>query len=243
MKYAIIGDIHANLEALQAVLAKAEELGVDRYMCIGDIVGYNANPRECLDIVRQLDMEVAVKGNHDEQASTESDLLGFNPQAAMAIQWTRRQLSDQQRDWLAALPYKERMGVKLTMVHATLDMPHMWGYIFDKFSAEVCLEYQFTPVCFFGHTHVPLAFDKFGGSVSGGRYDEVRLEPNHKYLINVGSVGQPRDGDSRAAFVTYCTDERLVTLHRVEYDLATSQAKIVAAGLPERLAERLMFGR
>lgn len=242
MKYAVLGDVHANLEALTAVLEKARELGVDSYLCIGDIVGYNANPQECLEMVRLLNPEVVTKGNHDEQASSETELVGFNPQAARAIEWTREQLREDQRLWLAGLPYRQTIGSRLTLVHATLDMPHMWGYVFDKYSAEVCLGYQFTQVCFFGHTHVPLAFEKYG-PVNGGRYDEIRLQANHKYLINVGSVGQPRDGDPRAAFVTYSPDDRLVQLHRVEYDIATAQEKILAAGLPDRLAHRLSVGR
>lgn len=242
MKYAVLGDIHANLEALTAVLEKAQEEEVDRYICIGDIVGYNANPRECLDLIRELQPEVVTKGNHDEQASSDMELVGFNPQAAKAIEWTRSHLTDEDRIWLAALPYRQTIGSRITVVHATLDMPHMWGYVFDKFSAEVSLGYQFTQLCFFGHTHVPLAFEKFG-TVTGGKYDEVWLQPNHKYLINVGSVGQPRDGDPRAAFVVYSPEERLVQLHRVEYDVAQAQQKILAAGLPERLAQRLAYGR
>jgi len=242
MKYAVIADIHGNVEALDAVLERAEELGVDRFLCIGDVVGYNANPAECLEKIRSLPLDVIVKGNHDEQASADTELVGFNPQAAQAIKWTRDQLTDEQKMFLAALPYRLTVAMKLTVVHATLDMPHMWGYIFDKFSAEVCLGYQFTPVCFFGHTHVPLAFEKFG-EVVGGRYEEVQLQANHKYLINVGSVGQPRDGDSRAAFVVYEPEDCLVTLHRVEYDIKKTQAKILAAGLPERLAQRIAVGR
>jgi diadenosine tetraphosphatase ApaH/serine/threonine PP2A family protein phosphatase len=242
MKYAVLGDIHANLEALTKVLAKAEEVGVDAYLCIGDIVGYNANPCECVEMVRSLNMEVVTKGNHDEQASTDTDLVGFNPQAAKAIEWTRSQLSQDDKEWLASLPYRQTLGSKVTLVHATLDMPHMWGYIFDKFSAEVSLGYQFTQVCFFGHTHVPLAFEKYG-EVFGGKYEEISLQPNHKYLINVGSVGQPRDGDPRAAFVVYAPEEKRVTIHRVEYDIETSQRKIEDAGLPERLSQRLAVGR
>ena len=242
MKYAVLGDIHGNLEALTEVVARAEALGVDAYLCIGDIVGYNANPRECVELVRELNIEVVTKGNHDEQASSETDLVGFNPQAAQAIEWTRTQLPGEYKQWLASLPFRQTMGPKVTLVHATLDMPHMWGYIFDKFSAEVCLGYQFTQVCFFGHTHVPLAFEKYG-EVFGGKYEEISLQPNHKYLINVGSVGQPRDGDPRAAFVIYAPDEKRVTLHRVEYDIEASQRKILEAGLPERLAQRLAVGR
>lgn len=242
MKYGILGDIHSNLEALTAILEKAEQENVDRFICIGDIVGYNANPRECLQIVRDLNPDVVTKGNHDEQASSEMELVGFNPQAAKAIEWTRNHLRDDDRIWLAGLPYRQTIGSRMTVVHATLDMPHMWGYVFDKFSAEVSLGYQFTQLCFFGHTHVPLAFEKFG-TVTGGKYDEVWLQPNHKYLINVGSVGQPRDGDPRAAFATYSPEERIVKLHRVEYDVEKAQQKILDAGLPERLAQRLSYGR
>ena len=242
MKYAILGDIHANLEALTAVLDKAQEVGVDSYLCIGDIVGYNANPRECLEVMRHLNPEVVTKGNHDEQASSDMELVGFNPQAAKAIEWTRSQITEEQRAWMAGLPYRQTIGARITLVHATLDMPHMWGYVFDKYSAEVSLGYQFTQICFFGHTHVPLAFEKYG-TVTGGPYHEVRLQANHKYLINVGSVGQPRDGDSRAALVTFAPDDRLVQLHRVEYDVEKAQRKILSAGLPDRLAQRLGVGR
>ncbi len=242
MKYAIIGDIHGNLEAMQVVLAKAAELKVEKYICIGDIVGYNANPRECLEIVRGLDVVAYTKGNHDEQASSESELVGFNPQAAMAIEWTRQQLTAEQKTWLAELPYRQTVTPKITVVHATLDMPHMWGYVFDKLTASACLSYQFTQVCFFGHTHVPLAFEKFG-DVVGGKYEELTLQPGHKYLVNAGSVGQPRDGDPRASFATYDPDKRTINLYRLEYDIEAAQKKIMDAGLPERLAQRLSFGR
>lgn len=242
MKYAILGDIHANVEALDAVIAACAELGVDRYVCIGDLVGYNANPRECVERIQALNPEAVVLGNHDEQAGSDERLQGFNPQAAMAIEWTRQQLSPEQRRWLASLPLRHTLGTKITLVHATLDMPEKWGYIFDNLTAAASLQYQFTQVCFFGHTHVPLAFEKFG-EVSGGRYTELRLLPGHKYLVNVCSVGQPRDGDARAGFITLTTDDMVVTLHRVEYDVAACQAKILRAGLPERLAHRLSLGR
>ena len=242
MKYAIIGDIHSNLEALQAVLKKCEELRVEKFLCIGDIVGYNADPRQCVELIRGLNIEVLVKGNHDDQAGTDSSLYGFNPQAAMAIEWTRQQLTPEERQWLAGLPLQKTVGTKMTLVHATLDMPEKWGYIFDNLTAAASLHYQFTQICFFGHTHVPLAFERYG-DVIGGRYTEIQLAPGHKYLVNVCSVGQPRDGDPRAGFVTFNTDDLRVQLHRVEYDIATSQQKILRAGLPERLAHRLSLGR
>jgi len=242
LRYAIISDIHSNLEAFEAVLAEIEREPVDQIVCIGDIVGYNANPGRCVEIVQGLEMDAIIKGNHDEQASVDTELIGFNPQAAMAIEWTRNQLSDAQRAWLASLPLRKTLDARVTLVHATLDVPERWGYIFDKFTAAACMNYQFTALCLFGHTHVPLAFSKFG-DVTGGRYDEITIEPGHKYLINVGSVGQPRDGDSRSAFVTYDPKERVVRLHRVEYDIQACQDKIFEAGLPDRLAQRLVAGR
>ncbi len=241
MKYAVIGDIHANLEALSAVREECEKLGVEKYLCIGDIVGYNANPGECMELVQNLPMVGIVMGNHDEQASEDTELVGFNPQAAFAIEWTRQHLVAEQREYLAKLRLSHQTG-KITIVHATLDSPRRWGYIFDKHSAGASFSYQFSQICFCGHSHVPLAFEKFG-TIQGGKYQQIKVQPGHKYLVNVGSVGQPRDGDWRPAFVTYDTDESLLELHRISYDIKTAQEKILAAGLPERLAARLERGQ
>jgi diadenosine tetraphosphatase ApaH/serine/threonine PP2A family protein phosphatase len=241
MKYAIFGDIHANLEALQAVLKKCTELRVDAYVCIGDIVGYNASPCECVDLVRSLNPVAIVKGNHDEEATNDSSRIGFNQQASQAIEWTREQLNPSQKEWLRNLPYKELIRPNITIVHATLDMPQQWGYIFDRYNAEISMNYQFTPLCFFGHTHVPVAYEKRTGMADP--YEVIEVQPAHKYLINTGSVGQPRDGDWRASFVIYDTTTRQITLQRVEYDIECSMARIRDAGLPERLALRLLAGR
>lgn len=157
-RYAILGDIHANLEALMAVLRDAREQHCTRFACVGDIVGYNANPRECLDIVRDIGMP-CVKGNHDEYASTDRVPDGFNPRAAASILWTRRQLSDCAKHWLRELKFI-RLVDNFSIVHATLDGPQRWGYIFDKWAAAASFSYQNTTVCFFGHTHVPLAFTR-----------------------------------------------------------------------------------
>ena len=240
MKYAVFGDVHANLEALTAVLEECQKLGVESYLCIGDIVGYNADPAPCMDIIKKLPLAGVVKGNHDEQASEETELAGFNAQAAMAIEWTRNNLSSEQRNWLKKLRLTMQIG-KITIVHASLDSPKRWGYIFDKLSAGASFSYQFSQICFCGHSHVPLAFEKFG-TIQGGKYTEIKIQPGHKYLINVGSVGQPRDGDWRSAFVTYDSDSGLVTLHRLPYDIKKAQEKIIKAGLPERLALRLEKG-
>lgn len=240
MRFAILADIHSNLEALLAVLHDAQAQGIDRYICLGDVVGYNANPKECLDIVRDMNM-ICIKGNHDEYCSNEGELEGFNPHAALAIEWTREHLSEEDRAWLRDLKYV-RMIMGFTIVHATLDAPQRWGYVFDKLAAATNFTYQTTRLCFFGHTHVPVAFVR-DTEVRGGPYTRIKLEPGKKYFINVGSVGQPRDGDPRAGYVIYDSDDNIVELRRVFYDIEKAQKKVIEAGLPHRLADRLSVGR
>lgn len=240
MKFAIIADIHANLEAFQVVLADIKEQKCTHYACLGDVVGYNANPKECLDIVRQMNIP-CVKGNHDEYCSSEEALDGFNPAAAEAVNWTRTQLSVEDRQWLRDLKYM-RMVTNFTLVHATLDGPQRWGYVFDKLAAAASFTYQNTSVCFFGHTHVPVAFIR-DSMVRGGTYSKFKVEAGKKYFVNVGAVGQPRDNNPKAAYVVYDMDEGTIELRRLDYDIATAQKKILDAGLPPRLAERLAFGK
>ena len=240
MKCAIIADIHANLEAFQVVLEDAKKQDVTHYACLGDVVGYNANPKECLDIVRKMGMP-CVKGNHDEYCSSEEHLEGFNPAAAEAVNWTRGQLSEEDRQWLRDLKYT-RMVTTFTIVHATLDAPQRWGYVFDKLAAAASFTYQNTPLCFFGHTHVPVAFIR-DSVVRGGTYSKFKVEAGKKYFINVGAVGQPRDNNPKCSYVVYDVSEGTIEQRRLDYDIATAQKKILAAGLPERLAERLAYGR
>jgi len=241
MKYGIISDIHGNLEALTAVLEKCKEFGVEEYICVGDIVGYNANPSECLEIVRALPLAVVVKGNHDEEASIESNLAEFNEQASQAILWTRNQLSSDQKKYLSDLPFKSRVG-RITVVHASLDDPEEWGYVMDSYAAEASMSYQFSQVCFYGHTHVPMAFDREHGEVKMLESASFIVEPGHKYLVNPGSVGQPRDKDYRASFAIYDTEACEISVHRIDYDVKSTQEKILGTELPERLAERLELG-
>jgi len=240
MRYAIIADIHGNLEAFQTVLADIKTQNVQQIVCLGDVVGYNANPKECLDMVRAMNIPV-VKGNHDEYCSSEDQLEGFNPHAAEAVIWTRNQLDEDDRQWLRDLKYT-RMVANFTIVHATLDAPQRWGYVFDKLAAAASFPYQNTAVCFFGHTHVPVAFMR-DTAVRGGTYSKFKIDPAKKYFINVGAVGQPRDNNPKAGYVVYDLDAGTIELRRLDYDIATTQEKIRAAGLPERLAERLEFGR
>ncbi len=240
MKFAIIADIHGNLEAFQTVLADIKEQKCTHFACVGDVVGYGANPRECLKIVRDLGMP-CVKGNHDEYCSMDEQLDGFNAHAAEAVNWTRKQLTEDERQWLKELKYF-RLVTSFSMVHATLDGPQRWGYVFDKLAAAASFTYQNTSVCFFGHTHVPVAFIR-DTMVRGGTYSKFKVDPSKKYFVNVGSVGQPRDNNPKAAYVVYDVDEGVIELRRLEYDIAAAQKKILDAGLPPRLAERLSYGR
>src|SRR5947199_1392322 len=151
MRFAIFSDVHGNLEALEAVLADARARKCTRFVCLGDVVGYNANPRECVERVRELDCPV-VKGNHDEAASRLSPPGDFNEIAERAIAWTREHLSDEHKEWLRRLPLQTRVH-DFTIVHATLDTPEQWGYVFNNLDAAASFTYQRTNVCFFGHTH------------------------------------------------------------------------------------------
>jgi predicted phosphodiesterase len=240
MKYAIIADIHGNLDAFQVVLEDIRAQNASHIVCLGDVVGYNAQPKECLDIIRQMNIP-CVKGNHDEYCSTDNHLEGFNPHAAEAVHWTRNQLTEADKHWLRDLKYT-RMAANFTMVHATLDAPDRWGYVFDKLAAAASFPYQNTQMCFFGHTHVPVAFMR-DTVVRGGTYSKFKVDPSKKYFINVGAVGQPRDNNPKAAYVLYDMDAQTIELRRLEYDIASAQKKILDAGLPERLAERLAYGR
>ncbi|HEY8991698.1 MAG TPA: metallophosphoesterase family protein [Luteolibacter sp.] len=240
MRIALFADIHANLEALEAVLADAEAHGATDYVCLGDIVGYNADPAACLERVRAMGCPV-VKGNHDEDASGSHSLEAMNPVAAAALQWTREQLSDEQRQWLRRLRMVRQVE-DFTVVHSTLDQPANWNYVTNRFDAMANFSYQFTQVCFHGHTHVPRVYVKTD-KVQEVPADQVAIEDGAKYFINIGSVGQPRDGDWRASYVLYDLDSRVIYFRRIEYDIATTQHKILAAGLPEMLAHRIAEGR
>ena len=248
-KIAVFGDVHGNIDALETVLADCLAQGVDSYLCTGDVVGYGARPRECIAKVRALGCPV-VKGNHDlYAASTESDTDDFNPTAALAMQWTRDALDAGDIAWLDSLPFSV-VKTGIALVHSTMDKPKEFGYVFDNKQAEANFAQQTAPLCFHGHTHCPIIFEKHMAGVY--RIDPQELEqtdfmfklaPGRKYFINVGSVGQPRDGDRRATYAIYSPKERTVRFRRLEYDIAAAQAKILEAGLPPRLAERLASGR
>ena len=268
-KYAILSDIHANGDALEVVLEKCRELEIQNFVSLGDIVGYNAEPRECLYRVRDLNWIAMVRGNHDEYAANgHTEMSGFNPVAKFAVNWTREQLTDEELAWLVHMPFRSTIpSCNSTIVHATLDSPENWGYIFDVHHAADNFSYQFTQVCFCGHSHVPVAFAKKpitkmnerlidelpewvynsadpDANVDFTRPDEltVEIKAGFKYLFNIGSIGQPRNRDPRSSFAVFDPAARTVTRYRLPYDIASAQNKIIDAGLPERLALRLAGG-
>ncbi len=245
MRFGILSDIHGNLEALDAVLGALEGERIDRYLCLGDIVGYGASPNECLDLVTGL-TTVVIAGNHDHAAIGKLDIATFNPFAAEAARWTRRQLTPAGRRYLAELPYTRRIG-DLYAVHASPADPPAWHYLTSL--GRVIEGFEALPagvtVCVLGHTHSPGIFES---RIAEDRCREVPAQVHvmaleSRYIVNVGSVGQPRDGDPRAAYCVFDVGEGRLEIKRVSYDVETAQRKIRAAGLPDLLAERLAHGR
>ncbi|RKX71013.1 metallophosphoesterase [candidate division WOR-3 bacterium] len=232
---ALISDIHSNLEALNRVMEEIDRLGVERIWCLGDVVGYGADPNRCCEIVRER-CELVIAGNHDWAVLDKTDITYFNPVAKEAVLWTRRELSGENREFL------DRLGLKLKadqylLVHSSPSRPEEWLYLFEREQFEEEFQAFGEPVCFIGHSHVPVIVDDELKIYGTG----VNVEPNHRYIINIGSVGQPRDGDPRASFATIEGDR--IEIRRLEYDIETAQEKIRKAGLPEFLAERLAAGR
>ena len=241
--YAVLGDIHANIDALNSVLDDARAQGVTHFVCVGDVVGYNAAPAACIRAVRDELGCPCVRGNHDHYVSDPgTNLADFHPSAAQVVEWTRSQLAADDVQWLHDLPLqKPVMGFML--VHATLDKPDHWGYVFENQQAEANFSYQYTPLCFHGHTHVPIIYSNEPGGVVHYQPRDFTLELGQRLFINVGSVGQPRDGDPRASYVVYDMAARQVRFRRVAYDVQAAMARNRLAGLPEKCASRLEIGR
>lgn len=240
MRYAIISDIHGNLEALEAVLQSIEEERIEKILCVGDIVGYGADPLKCIELVREK-CSKCVCGNHDSAVIGATDIDFFNPFAKRAVLWTSEKLSETDINFLASLNLIERED-NFTMVHATLDNPKDWGYILNTFDAAANFQLQTDPLCFVAHSHVPVTYQKKDNFVSAHRFIN-KIRPDSQYIVNVGSVGQPRDGDPRAGYVIYDSKQQTLRLKRLEYDISKTQKKILDAGLPEILADRLSIGR
>jgi predicted phosphodiesterase len=251
LRLLVLSDIHANLEALEACLDAAPEY--DQVYNLGDIVGYGANPNEVTARSRELG-SIFVRGNHDKACSGVSSLDDFNPIAALAAQWTQQQLAPEHLEFLRNLPEGPLEPIEnVQLVHGSPRDED--EYILMASDAYAVLAQAAVPLIFFGHTHVQRCFVLESGtntgkslvpahtSGKGKQAIKLELKPNTNYMINPGSIGQPRDNDPRAAFLLYDTEESAITLYRVPYDISRAQEKIIAAGLPERLALRLAEGR
>jgi predicted phosphodiesterase len=261
MRIAIIADVHANLVALEAVLRHAEAQGAtDAFWCLGDIVGYGPEPAQCIARLRELGT-LTVAGNHDRAGTGMMNTEEFNPDAATAALWTRSQLPQSDAAFLDALPeiayasseqdpslQAGASEADFTLVHGTLRQP-IWEYLHSHEAALAHLQQQETPFSLVGHTHVPTLIAQGQEFPHGCEIYHVedgtrfRLSRERKLVINPGGVGQPRDGDPRAAYAVYDTESETVTLHRLEYDIEATQRLMEAAGLPRRLIQRLALGR
>jgi diadenosine tetraphosphatase ApaH/serine/threonine PP2A family protein phosphatase len=240
VRYAVLSDIHGNLEALRAVLGDAEGRA-DDLLCLGDVVGYGADPTACVDLIGGRARAI-VAGNHEYAVIGRLDLAWFNRFARAAAEWTREQLDTDCATYLGALPLRMEVD-DATLVHASPRQPEEWDYLVTADDGLTAFEAFATRVCFVGHSHVPAMWSlgSSGPDYERGEID-VSFDAGRRYIVNVGSVGQPRDRDPRAAYALWDVDARRVTIRRVSYDVAGARAKIQAAGLPRFLADRLSAG-
>jgi len=241
MRYGILSDIHGNFEALQTVVGLYRDESIENFLCLGDIVGYGANPRECIDIIREL-KAVCIAGNHDWAVSEKLDPVYFNPVAKEAVSWTQKQLSSEDIDFLNNLGLVFKND-DLILAHGTLSEPEFFRYTIHMSDAMETFHLMDRPICFVGHSHAPNIFIQKGKEAQRVNTLKIKVDPECKYIINVGSVGQPRDGNPMAAYGIYDTDTRVVEVKRAPYDIQTAQEKILKVGLPASLAERLTIGR
>ena len=240
MTTVLLSDIHANLEALEAVLAEVDARRPERILCLGDVVGYGASPNECLELVRDR-CDLVLLGNHDAASSGGPEAARFNVYARAAAEWTAKTLTREHREYLQKLPLTSTQG-SFFCVHASPATPRDWEYLLDRFDAEPQFAYFTEPVCYIGHTHQPAIFLADPEGTKSLPVGTTRLTPGRRYIVNVGSVGQPRDRDPRACFVVLRDGSGEIEYVRVPYDVEAAQKKIRAAHLPDVLAARLATG-
>jgi len=241
MKILIISDIHANLTALEAVLKNAGEY--DAVWCLGDLVGYGPDPNECVVRVRQLPNLVCIIGNHDAAVLDQIEIISFNPEARAVLQWTQQVLAPASIEFLRSLPETVTLD-HVTLAHGSPRQP-VWEYLLDTRTATLNFTFFETPYCFVGHTHLPVLYylpedSRSARLIIPENFTQILLAP--RTILNPGSVGQPRDRDPRAAYAVLDTDEYSCEFHRVAYDIEAVQARMRAAGLPERHIQRLSAG-
>lgn len=241
-KLAIISDIHGNYHALEAVLAAIDEEGISHIVCCGDVVGYGARPNECVDTIRDRGIPV-IAGNHDHACILLTDISNFNEIAKAAVVWTKNKLTEENTAFLKAMPMTiSHTAASIFFVHASPKEPNEWNYILTMGEARTNFNYFSERVCFIGHSHQPFIIENERGNLSCPSKPEIDVKADRRYLINVGSVGQPRDHNPDACYVVYDLENQHIEIKRLKYDLAGSQRAILDAGLPRELAERLAHG-
>lgn len=244
MRYAIISDVHSNLVALETVLEELSGEGVDRYLCLGDVVGYGPRPNQCCDLIQEMEC-LCIRGNHDEAAVVPGKEEWFTPPARDCILWTREQLTRRNREFLESLEATAMVGEEMTLCHGSVPDPDY--YTTTPMDALLSLETMQTPLCFFGHTHYAewFVYDRKHELPSehpqaqGGRCE---LRDGLLYLVNPGAVGQPRDGIERASYAIYDDEAGEITIERVGYDIGKTSQQMAAVGLPESMYARLWLG-
>ena len=241
MRYAIFSDVHSNLEAFKAVLEFFSKSNIDRYLFIGDIVGYGADPKECIAALLRLNA-ISVAGNHDRAAVGLMDIDYFNETAREAILWTKDNLSGPDSLFLSGLELVKEEG-NCCLVHGTLARPQEFDYMIDGYRAMKSFYVLKQQICFVGHSHHPGVFIEEGKKIDYLESKILKIEKGKRYIVNDGSVGQPRDGDPRACCCIYDNESSILEFKRLDYDITCAQKKMMSAGLPMSLAERLSKGR
>lgn len=239
MRIALFSDIHSNLEALEAVFSDMEKQNIRHRICLGDVVGYGGSPHECLELARKHSLYILM-GNHDEACSSEPSIQ-YQGHVQAGIEFSRKNLSQEEKDFLKTLERKVTWE-NLTLTHSSLFQPERWHYLNTPLNIEINFQYQKKQICFCGHTHIPLFLEKVILTSSQKPQGMLKIFPEKRYLINCGSVGQPRDGDPRASYVIYDVETQSVEFRRVDYDIAGAQKRIREAGLPAILSDRLEKG-
>ncbi|MEE9269658.1 MAG: metallophosphoesterase family protein [Candidatus Krumholzibacteria bacterium] len=241
MRHLLFSDIHSNLEALQAVLESAHKQDIDSTYCLGDFVGYGANPKEVVHTVTELPRCKAVLGNHDAAVIDLSERVFFNPVARAGIIYSQQNLDEQSESYLKDLPLA--LDAKdFFVVHASPADPESWIYVLEPLEAADAFHVMKHAVAFIGHTHFPAVHTDTGAVAPFRPGERIKVTPESKLIVNVGSVGQPRDGDCRAAYVIYDDESKTIEIFRVDYDIDKAARKILDAGLPPMLADRIRRG-
>lgn len=242
MRVALLADVHANLEALEAVLADIETQAVDQLYSLGDVIGYGCDPLACLDLIEQS-CSVKLMGNHEYVVLGRSPLDNLNANARDSIIWTKEQMTEQSLAFISTFGMIH-VDDNAAYVHASPDLPDQWHYLLSVEDAVPAFAATASRLVFFGHTHLPIIFSQGGnGQIKSKAGHSFEPDAENRYLVNVGSVGQPRDNDNRACYVIFDADAGEITYRRVPYDIERTQEKLIDARMPRLLIERLVAGR